>query len=122
MQTTLPFPESKEEGRGWRELCVRFRENEVGGCAVGVIVAICKSLMGSLCGGEYVTLGYCVRAVLEVEFRAVLSKWWAVPAFVDFFCHAHLDRFYPGLPSRPQRDVRVMYSYSWVRIPRWSPM
>ena len=57
---TLPFPERRERGRrrwGYREL---------------------QTLLGSVCGDQFVTLGYFVRALLEVGFRAVSSESSAV--------------------------------------------
>ena len=57
---TLPFPDGREGGRrGWG-----YR---------GLL-----TLLGSVCGDQFVTLRYFVRSIPEVGFRAVSSKSWAV--------------------------------------------
>ena len=47
---------------------------EKGGGARKFFFCDMQNFVGSVCGDRFVTWGYCVRAVLEVEFKAVLSE------------------------------------------------
>ena len=53
---------------------LRFRFPREGRGGEEVFFRDLQTFLGSVCGDRFVTQGYCVRAVLEVEFKAVLSE------------------------------------------------